>query len=113
MIPTIIAIALAILVPLCGGAFKLYASKQKELAAAHTGKLQELESENKEQARAIHALDIRLTSAEGALLATSTHVTSIKEDLATMRTEIREDLRSFMETITQRIDAIAHPHRRK
>jgi hypothetical protein len=87
-----------------GLVFRAHAARQRELTEAHA----KLQSE-------CHALDIRLTGTEASLHATKNSVVGIKDDLQSMREEIREDLRSFMETITGRIDNIVSgtPRNRK
>lgn len=88
---------------------KSHANKQNQLAEAHTDRLKELEIENKEQAKAQHSIDLRLTGAEASLHATKNNIMGIKDELSEIRSQMvrREDLHTGMETIMQRIDAVA------
>lgn len=111
--PAVITAGTGVGVTVAGFFWRLYDKSRQEVINSQTKKLDELEKENKEQARSQHALDVRLTGAEASLHATKNHVTGFKEDLENMRTEIRQDLRSFMDTLTQRIDALAGSQARR
>ena len=82
-----------------GLVFRAYAARHRALQEAH----EQLREDH-------HSVDKRLTAAEASLHATRNNVTAIREDLQGMRDEIREDLRAFMATITERIDHIVVPH---